>query len=491
MKMKALTLAIILLLGAVAQTGCTSKEAKTSGEGGTYEVIWHDKGSLTEDHDLVYEEINKYIEPLIGATVKNIPFSYSEYTEKIRLVLASQSDFDICFTASGNNYEINAANDGFLDVEELLKSHGQGILEQVPEYVLEAAKINGVLYAVPCYKDYAQENVFYYNGDIADKHNIDMSNVKTLADLGPIMQTIKEKEPELYPMLFTYSLSPYSMMSFEKVSGGVVGSIDLNGDPTKIINPFETEEAMEYFKTMHSFYKQGFFRPEVATLTNNDDIDDSRRFFAIVQELPYLVDQRNATKSFEDRVLHLQESPLISTSCVRGSMIAFNKNSKNPEKAMEFLNLLNTDKTLRNMVAYGIEGKHYIAVGEDQYKLPEGCTTKEDTGFNTSVFTQGNKYLTRMIEGTPADIFEKYQEFDNNARKSPALGFAFDPTKVKSQYSAVSNAYNQYMPALLTGSVDPEKVLPDAMEKLRAAGLDELLAEMQKQYDEWRALTGK
>ena len=94
-----------------------------------------------------------------------------------------------------------------------------------------------------------------------------------------------------------------------------------------------------------------------------------------------------------------------------------------------------------------------------------------------------------MIEGTPADIFEKYIEFDESAIKSPALGFAFDPTTVKAEYSAVSNAYNQYMPSLLTGSVDPEEVLPNAMAKLREAGLDKLLAEMHRQYDEWRKIT--
>ena len=62
---------------------------------------------------------------------------------------------------------------------------------------------------------------------------------------------------------------------------------------------------------------------------------------------------------------------------------------------------------------------------------------------------------------------------------------------MKTEYSAVSNAYNEYMPALLTGTADPEEILPKAMEKLRSAGLDKLIAEAQRQYDEWRKLVGK
>lgn len=485
---KALFLAAMLAVSAVLQTGCAEKNEQVQADG-VYEIIWHDRGQLTPDHDAVYEEINAYIEPIIGAKVKNIPFVGSEFTEKMRLIMASKENYDICFTSSGSNYEINAANNAFMDIEELLKTNGQDVLAITPDYALEAAKINGVLYALPAYKDYSSENVFYYRADIADKYNLDMDSVKSLKDLEPILKTVKENEPDIYTMLFLASLSPYNMLPFEEISGGVVGSIDLTGDTTKIINPFETEMAMDYFKTMHSFYNQGFFRPEVATLTSNDDVKGSQ-FMVIEQELPYLVDQRNKTNLYEQRVLSISK-PRLTTSGVRGSMMAFSKNSKNPEKAMDFVNLLNTDKKLRNMVAYGIEGKHWIAVGESFYKLPDGVETKDDTGFSSYVYTQGNKYISRMIEGTPEDIYEKYQEFDNNADKSPALGFAFDPTKIKAVYSSVNNAYNEYMPALLTGAADPEEVLPKAMEKLRAAGLDTLLEEMQKQYDEWRSEKGK
>lgn len=492
MKKRVLILAMLVLATALGQTGCANDADKAAADdpNAVYEILWHDRGVLSRDHDLVYEQINAYIEPIIGARVKNIPFVGSEYTEKMRLVLASKENFDICFTSSGANYEMNASNGAYLDVEEILNTYGKETKEQLPAYALDAARVNGVLYALPFYKDYSTENVFYYRKDLAEKYNLPMDSVKKLDDLEPILKTIKENEPSVYTMLFIPSLSPYKMLPFEEVAGGIIGAFDLHGDPTKIINPFETDVVMEHLKTMHRFYQQGFFRPEIATLTTNSDVEGSE-FMNVQQELPYLVDQRNQTLTYEMGVLHLQEKPLLTTGGVRGSMIAFSNLSKNPEKAMEFVNLLNTDKHLRNLVAYGIEGQHYIAVGEDQYRLPEGVKTKEDTGYSTYVFTNGNKYLTRMIEGTPADIYDKYIEFDETSEKSPALGFAFDPSKMKSEYTAVSNAYNEFMPALLTGTADPEEVLPKALAKLKDAGLDKLLAEMQKQYDEWRAVVGK
>ena len=55
----------------------------------------------------------------------------------------------------------------------------------------------------------------------------------------------------------------------------------------------------------------------------------------------------------------------------------------------------------------------------------------------------------------------------------------------------VKNAVDEYGPSLNTGSVDPNKVLPKAIEKLKAQGIDKIIAECQKQLDEWRAQNNK
>ena len=40
-------------------------------------------------------------------------------------------------------------------------------------------------------------------------------------------------------------------------------------------------------------------------------------------------------------------------------MIGIGKNSKNPEKALKFIELINTNEELYNLICFGIEGKHY------------------------------------------------------------------------------------------------------------------------------------
>ena len=482
MKAKKILLIFLAVVMALSAVGCNKAEETTENDK-SYEIVWYDCSNQSTDHELVYEEVNKYVQPKLDAKIKTISFPGSEYWEKIRLIIASKEKFDMCFTSS-KNYDLMAKNNAFMPLEELLDKYGRDVKALLPDYVIEGAKVDGTLYALPAYKDYAQENVFYYRKDLAEKYGFDMDSVKTLEDLEPILDTIKAKEPDVYPMLFLSNFSPFVFLNFETISGGKIGSIDLDGDTTKIVNPYETEKAMDYFKTIHRFYEKGFLRGDIATVTSNDDVSGSE-FLSMQQELPYSCYKRDLTSDYPHDVLHLSK-PILTTGAIRGSMVAISTTTKNAEKTMQYINLLNTDKYLRNLVSLGIDGKHYISVDEDYYKLPDGVKTKADTGYSTYGYTQGNQYIVKMPEGTPSDMFEKYKEFDNNSFKSPALGFAFDSEPVKMEMSAMSNVYNEFIPALVTGTADPEVVLPQAIAKFKEAGLDALIAEMQKQYDEWR-----
>lgn len=450
-------------------------------------LIWYDRSAQTKDHELVTEAINEYIEPKIGAKVKRISIVGSEFNEKMRLILAANEPADVIYTG-GSTYHTYVENGSFMPLNDLLDEHGKELKKITPDYALNAAKIDGELYMVPIYKDYAVEHVVRYNKELADKYNLgeQIAQCKTLADFEPILETIHKNEPDIYPFKFLSTLSGHDLLQYDTIMGNSIGAIDLEGDPNKIVNQFTTDKALEYYKLMHKWYKKDFMRKDIATVTSNSDIS-GREFMSIEQELPYLIDQHNAAHlmPYELAVSHLIQ-PKMGTKNVIGMGFAIGANCKYPEKAMAFINLLNTDPTLRNMASLGIEGKHWIAVGDDFFKLPEGCKTKADTGFETYGSPQGNKYIFRMIEGTPADIYEKYQEFDESAIKSPAMGFVFNPKNVQNEITAVNNKYQEYFPALITGAVDPDVVFPKAVKELKEAGADKIIAEIQKQYDEWR-----
>ena len=72
-------------------------------------------------------------------------------------------------------------------------------------------------------------------------------------------------------------------------------------------------------------------------------------------------------------------------------------------------------------------------------------------------------------------------------RKSPAFGYYFDQEPVTSEVAAVNTVIEQYTPSLNCGAINPEEALPEFIEALKAAGMDKIIAEQQKQLDEWAA----
>ena len=150
---------------------------------------------------------------------------------------------------------------------------------------------------------------------------------------------------------------------------------------------------------------------------------------------------------------------------------------------MEFLNLLNTDPYLRNLVDKGIEGVHYEKNDDDTIKdLPARIEN-----YNMPSYSLGNHFVLYLYEDDPADKWEKFKEFNESATNAPTLGFHFNSDPVRTEVASITNVSNEFYDALATGSVDPEEYLPKFNQKLKDAGLDKVMDEIQSQYDEWKA----
>lgn len=90
-----------------------------------------------------------------------------------------------------------------------------------------------------------------------------------------------------------------------------------------------------------------------------------------------------------------------------------------------------------------------------------------------------------MLDGADLSTFEVMKDDNQNCGKSKAFGFMFDSSGVKTQYTAVANVINQYLPGLRCGSLDPETELPKFQKQLKEAGIDEIIQAKQEQLDQW------
>ena len=75
---------------------------------------------------------------------------------------------------------------------------------------------------------------------------------------------------------------------------------------------------------------------------------------------------------------------------------------------------------------------------------------------------------------------------NDNARKSPILGFGFDSEPVQNELVNVNTVVTEYS-GMLTDERDMDELYEQFLADLEVAGVDKVIAEMQSQIDEFLA----
>jgi putative aldouronate transport system substrate-binding protein len=479
---------MILMAVVIVLAGCSSKESsstKNSSESkdGSYEVTMAYMSFTNLDElQLVQDEINKIAKEKINATVKLMPISAGAWQQQSQLLLTGSEKIDLILSSSFYGYNTNAVKGQYVALDDLLKSHGKGIVEAVPDYILEGNKVGGKIYGIPSMRDYASYYGFIMRKDIVDKHNIDLSKIKTVADLEEVFKIVKEKEPTLTPITNT-TLGIVTDLVWGKydVLGESLGVMKMDGD--KVINMFDDPTYVEAAELTRKWYEDGYVLKDSATSTEASvNIVKAGKGFGYFNHMKPGYEVQESVIAGHEMVAVKLSDAYSYTDASTGFNLSISRNTQNAEKTMEFLNLLYSDADVMNLLANGIEGKHYV-LKDGVISTPEGVTESK------YVFNQwmlGNNFLTYPWEGNSPDYWEVMKEHNDSATLSPAFGFTFNPDSVKTEIAAATNVMNEFKRGIESGTLDPDKSLPNFNKKLKDAGLDKIIAEKQKQYDEWK-----
>ena len=111
----------------------------------------------------------------------------------------------------------------------------------------------------------------------------------------------------------------------------------------------------------------------------------------------------------------------------------------------------------------------------------EGATSK----YLNQNWASGNVFISKLYVGEPDDKWEKYDEFNKSATKSLTLGFFPEVKMINDKILACQGAAAEFTGLLSCGAVDPDEYLPKLKSSLEASGVNDVVEELQKQYDEW------
>lgn len=170
--------------------------------------------------------------------------------------------------------------------------------------------------------------------------------------------------------------------------------------------------------------------------------------------------------------------------------VAININSNNKERAMMVLNEFYCNPAIQDLAMLGIEGKHWKAVGDDQYEVIDESNYGVSSNCNWGWTNENIRREEYIADKTALD--EKQEEMMNAWRANirdtqhPYEGFSFDSNSVSTQFAAVEAAMGTYYDPLLNGLVDDVDASIEALRKaMMDAGMQDILDEVERQAKEF------
>jgi len=148
-----------------------------------------------------------------------------------------------------------------------------------------------------------------------------------------------------------------------------------------------------------------------------------------------------------------------------------------------FIDLMQNDKELHNLMMYGIAGTHYEPVGDDKYTSTDKSANY--TGFSNWSF---NSSLNRQDASFPQEASDLLNVWESTVYHYPLETFVFNNASVKTEVANVSNVMLRYAIPLEYGVIkDIDQGIAELNKQIKAAGIEKIQAEMQRQIDAFLA----
>lgn len=446
-------------------------------------------GTVYKDVGLVEEALNAILQERINATLKLNVIDWGAFDEKMKLANAAGEECDLVFVAPWiNNFIQNVGNGNLVPLDDLLVQYAPGLWKSMPLTSWDAARVGGKIYGVPNQQIWVKPFGFTVRQDLADKYNLDVESITRYEELEPFLEAVKQGEPGVTPLQSAYNWM-FETAGFDPiVSQETPVAVRFDDAEMKVFNSAATPEFKAAVELARKWYLAGYAPKDKI---ESADMQAMWRAGQFAMGLAGVVkpggdiesEQRFGQKVYQRSVTQ----PFLTTAGSTATMNAICRTSKNPERAMMVLELLNTDVEIYNLLAKGIEGKHWEWADKENKVIKPGPNSA-DYSPNTD-WEFGNQFLAYYIDPEQAkqNVWEATYKLNNDSPPSVALGFNFNPDPVKTELANVSAVYKELAEPLTLGMIDPATALPELLARLDEAGIQRIIDETQRQLNEWAA----
>ncbi len=474
-------------------------------------------GDALNTYNDMMEKLNAILTEKVNAELETYFISWTDYLANYNLTLA-QMDGSVDLVGTSSDWLDswpNAKNGAFLELsEEMLQTYAPQTWANVPADHWELCKYDGEIYLMP-EDNYAQwtNHGYIYRMDWAKEAGL-ADGVHSWEDMTTYWKYCKETFPDLV------ALWDSDGTSYNAMSGGWITShsdyVSIDGinagamwggkkdDLYTVYSPYmtETELLVEFAKLMKEWDEIGVWPTDVlnnTSMTEDMNADMYRigqvaavqkhteMWTGLVSALPqntiYQDDPDAETGFF---YFGEEQGNVVELSITHGAM-AVSAGSKNPERALMVYDLLRNDPECYMLFCQGVEGVSYEVTEDGLMTKPEGfnADTQNINGITNFWWGRNDDIQLRNAQNNWEKIDELYAVYDKIKIPYPYGQFIVNTDNIQSYIQNITEIHTNYMKQICYGkySGTAEEIVAEYQSALKAAGIDTVTEELQRQMD--------
>lgn len=468
------------------------------------ELNLYSYGSICAGLEETWEAVNKILKEKLNTTVNFHFYSTTEYDSAVGTMISSGADdMDIIFTSMTRiNFDKYVDMNAFLPIEEYREQYLSGTEPLVLEDSWASVTREGHLYAVPTPHDAAVSYNMQVNTTLMDDLGLtfpeDYHTYWDLVDWLYEAKAVRDKkypEKASQPIIKAFSTRLAGWFNVDPIINdliytnipGVKGFEDM-GEGETVYSPYLTKDYRELCKLWAKAVKDGLVAYDSKSYDQDGVLTKTGEYLGQFSLGTIFLNEDSNMPYYKIRLYRAKDAVLTNSGLTSG--FAISSKCKYPERALEVIELLNTDEYLATVVRFGPEGVGWTDKDNDgMIEFTEANSDpKNRYNYQWYCWQMGGLTVSKVPPVATLGFAELLDEFNGSGTTSSNLGFILDTEPIINEITACNNVVKEYHTGILTkGQLENVDELCDAFEqKLRDNGIEKILKEVQAQLDAWR-----
>lgn len=443
------------------------------------------------------DEVWSAVSDYVNAKGLNVKFSvqfipWTEYSRKLLVMAAAGDRWDLNFD-SETSFQQMASRGSYLPLNKLLPQYAPKLYEHYLQLDnLRSVTSNGDILALPWMINMNQRPHIVWRQDLAEKAGVHRSedSIQNIEDVDLLLHELKAAYPN--NRITRIPALPIYIVRDEWVDLGFHGLGFYLNDPAVKVQAIEDQTFyIDAAKMSKKWYEDRILTPD-AKIDNDNSADQWRNGKMLTtltsHEWAYVADPGFVDESYRQQAALLYPDKKTVNRSPTSNVVAINRNSEHPELVLKFMEMLETDSQLYDLVIYGIQGKTYELDGgkviyPDNLKFP--ISNYMDWGSQWAFWRM--KYM-RPTNTYPGDFWNEEAKFAESPMNvaSPVTGLLLNDQEISSKLEKRDQIYEEYGKSIEYGmAADVEEAVMSYRALQAAGGRAAVIQEVQSQVDQF------